>query len=654
MNRILRAIIAVIFIMVITVCAVIICQKIPWRADITEQKLYTLSDGTKNILGALNQPVKMKLYYTKTAAMKAPDQIRYFNSYYYFVKALLDEYVSASNGMIDLQVIDPRPFSDEEVQAIRYGLTRFTVTEEENFFFGLVVQTQFGVEKVIEFFSPDRQNFIEYDISYLIDTAITREKKRVGILSSIAIAGDDVSGYMAQMMRMQGQQPKPAWAIVSHLKQLFDVSTVSPDVDKIEDVDILLVVHPKNLPDKTLFAIDQFVLKGGRTIICVDPHCVSDQPDQAKMRMGQMEPTNSNLDKLLNTWGLDMPDYTFAGDRSLAITATPQANSRPEKVLAFLNLQPQCFSDGSVITADLNQVRVLFPGALKVTTEQEPDADSSGIKYTPLLSTTDRGNVWTASGPYELMAPDYTSILQRFADGSEPVTMGCMVTGRFKSSFPEGVEIVEEQSAQEDQKQEPTTRRITGLTEASENCAVIVFADVDFISDMIAYRRTFFGITPVDDNSSLLLNSIEDLAGSSDLISIRSRGSFKRPFTLVEEIEMKAEADTSEEEAKINDKIAGFQQQLNQLLSKMKGDQSGVIGNTIVQEKKAVERDIHEAKRQLRLIKQEKRQRIDKLGQNLRNFCTLPGPIITLIIAVILGIRRTVIKRHYISHASDA
>ena len=138
MNRILRAIIAIIFITVITVCTTIICQKIPWRADITEQKLYTLSDGTKNILGALNQPLKMKLYYTKTAAMKAPDQIRFFNSYYYYVKALLDEYVSASNGMIDLQVIDPRPFSDEEVQAIRYGLTRFTITEEENFFFGLV------------------------------------------------------------------------------------------------------------------------------------------------------------------------------------------------------------------------------------------------------------------------------------------------------------------------------------------------------------------------------------------------------------------------------------------------------------------------------------------------------------------------------------
>ena len=653
MNRILRAVIAIIFIAVITVCATIICQQIPWRADITEQKLYTLSDGTKNILGALNQPLKMKLYYTKTAAMKAPDQIRYFNNYYHFVKALLDEYVSASNGMVELQVVDPRPFSDEEVQAIRYGLTKFSITEEENFFFGLVVQTQFGVEKVIEFFSPDRQNFIEYDISYLIDTAITRDKKRVGVLSSIAVAGDDVTGYMAQMMRMQGQQPKPAWAIVTHLKQLFDVSTVSPETDIIEDVDILLVIHPKNLPDKTLFAIDQFVLKGGRTIICVDPHCVSDQPDQEKMRMGQMDPTNSNLDRLLNTWGLDMPDYTFAGDRSLAITATPRANARPEKVLAFLSLQPQCFSDNSVITADLNQVKVLFPGALRVI-EQGADTDPSGIEYTPLLSTTDRGNVWMASGPHELMAPDYTSILQRFSDGSEPVTMGCLVTGRFKSSFPDGVEVVEEQSAQEAQQQEPITKKITGLTEAAEDCAVIVFADVDFISDMIAYQRTFFGITPIDDNSSLLLNSIEDLVGSSDLISIRSRGSFKRPFTLVEDIEMKAEAETSEEEAKINAKIAGFQQQLNQLLSTMKGDQSGVIGNTIVQEKKIIEQDIHEAKRQLRLIKQEKRQRIDKLGQNLRNFCTLPGPIITLIIAVILGIRRSVIKRHYISHASDA
>ncbi len=648
MNRILRAIIAVIFITVITVCSIILCQNTSWRADITDQQLYTLSQGTKNILGSLNQPLKLRLYYTRTAAMKGPDQIRYFNNYYHFVRALLDEYVSASNGKVQLEVIDPRPFSDEEAQAIRHGLTRFSITEEESFFFGLVIQTQFGVEKVIEFFSPDRQTFVEYDISYLIDTAITRDKKRVGVLSSLPVTGDDVTGYMAQMMRMQGQTPKQPWTIVSHLKQKFDVSSVPADTQAIENVDILLLVHPKSLPEQTLFAIDQFVLKGGRAIVFVDPHAVSDPPDMAAMQMGQFEPTSSNAKKLLNNWGLDMPDYTFAGDRSLAVTGSPGPNTRPEKILALLSLQQKSFNTSSVITSDLNEVRVLFPGVLNVTA-----AEDSGLKHTPLLSTTERGNTWRVSSPLELLNPDYTAILRRFFDGSSPVNMAYLVTGKFGSAFPDGVSVTTPADPQNPESK-PETTKLTGLTEASEDCAVIVFADVDFISDILAYQKSFFGVTPVADNASLLFNAIEDLAGSSDLISIRSRGSFKRPFTRVDDIETAAEVESAGEEAKINVKIAGFQQDLNKVLSSMRGDAPEVIGNTIIAEKKKIEQDMHAAQRQLRLIKMKKRERIDALKQKMMNFCTLPGPIITLIIAVALGIRRTVTKRHYISHASDA
>ena len=167
MSRAIRLILAVIFVLLITFGAISICQNLGKRlkVDVTDQKLYTLSAGTKSILAKLNQPLKLKLYYAKTASMKGPDQIKYFNNYYEFVKALLEEYVAASKGMVTLEIIDPRPFSDDEVEATRSGLKRFPITEEENFVFGLVVQTQFGVEKTIPFFAPDRQNFVEYDIS---------------------------------------------------------------------------------------------------------------------------------------------------------------------------------------------------------------------------------------------------------------------------------------------------------------------------------------------------------------------------------------------------------------------------------------------------------------------------------------------------------
>ena len=238
MNRTLRTIIGAVLILVITFAAISICQQILThvKLDVTEQKIFTLSDGTKSILSRLNQPLQAELYYAKTAAMEAQDSIKFFNNYNEFVKALLQEYVRISNGMIQLEVIDPRPYSPEEENALRYGLKRFPINDEENFFFGLVIKTQFGVEKTIPFFSPDRQNFVEYDISYLIDTAITREKKRVGVMSSLPVMGEDLSGYMAQMKQMQGQEIQQPWSIVSHMRQQFEVETVPTDINSVDDI----------------------------------------------------------------------------------------------------------------------------------------------------------------------------------------------------------------------------------------------------------------------------------------------------------------------------------------------------------------------------------------------------------------------------------
>jgi len=661
MNRTIRAILGASFVLVIVFSAISIFQNIgkPLKLDITEQRLFTLSDGTKAILAKLNQPIRAKLYYAKTAALKGPDQIRFFNSYYEFVKALLEEYVAASNGMVELQEIDPRPFTDDEEQALRYGLRRFPITEEESFFFGLVVQTQFGVEKSIPFFSPDRQNFIEYDISYLIDTAVTRQKKKIGILSSLPVMGDDVTGYMAQMMMRQGQRPKPAWTFVEHLRKQYEVETVATDVNDINDIDILLVIHPKNLPEQTLFAIDQYVLKGGRTIVCVDPYCFSDRPPQQMgMQMQMQHDSSSNLNTLTKTWGLEMPDKTFAGDRALASLANIRANQRPERIIGYLDLKPEknCFSKDNVITAELNQVRILFSGVLNEVAEpNQAKEDSIKIERTPLITTTNRGGTFTISNSYELMFLDGESLMKKFSDGIEPVTMGYLITGRLKSSFPNGIEVESESPDPNDPNETvTTTKHITGLKEAQQDCVVAVFSDVDFISDNMAYQNSFFGKIVVGDNATLMLNAIDDLSGSSELVSIRSRGNYKRPFTAVDEIKRKAEAETAEEVEKINMQIAGFQNELNSILSSAKEGQEEVIGSSIVQKKQQVELKIHQAQRQLRQVKMTRREKIEHLGNRLRQANMLAAPVVILIIAIVLGVRRGIRKRHYISHASDA
>jgi ABC-2 type transport system permease protein len=664
MNRTVRAILAVIFVGIITFCAVSMCQQIGerLRLDITDQQLYTLSDGTKSILGKLNQPLRLKLYYTKTAARKAPDQIRFYNNYYYFVEALLKEYARASKGMVNLEIIDPRPFSDAEEEALRYGLRRFPITQEESFFFGLVLQTQFGAVKNIPFFSPDRQNFVEYDISHLIDTAITREKKRIGVLSSLPVMGEDESGYMAQLRRMQGMSARPAWAIVHHLRQQYDVRKVETEVEEIKDVDILLVIHPKALAEKALFAIDQFVLNGGRAIICVDPRCMADNSSDPMGR--QREEPTSDLNRLLRTWGVEMEEGAFAGDRSLALQVQFERNERLQKLIGYLSLPRECVNSENVITANLNEVKLLFCGVLRKTGAEREEGEGE-TEIIPLLQTTERGNSWRVEGPWDWLRLNPERLMSYFSDGSEPVVMGYLLKGRFKSSFPDGVEVEEESSEDKSREtgeekaseEKASKKRLTGLSEASSDCAVAVFADVDFISDIdgVAYRNTVFGMkVAVGNNSDLLLNAIDDLGGSGELIGIRSRGNFQRPFTRVQEIRRTAERETAEEEVKINAEIEGFRSELQQIISSAKEGEREVVAASIVEKQRELELKIRQAERELREVQKKKRERIEQLGSRLQNVNMWSAPAAILAIAIILGIRRSVLRRRHVSHASDS
>jgi len=662
-GSLLVAIEAVILVMIIATSAVEISQTIGkrWKIDLTQQKTRTLSDGTKAILARLNQPIKAKLYYAETATEEAPDQIRPYNSYYEDVRTLLEEYAAVSKGMLELEVIDPRPFSDEEEQALRYGLRRFPINETENFFFGLVIHTQFGVVKAIPFFSPNRQNFVEYDISYLIDTAVTRQKRKIGVLSSLPVMGEDVSGYMREMMMRQGQQPQPPWAFIEQLRKQYEVDRVPTDVNDINDIDILMVIHPKGLSEQTLFAIDQYVLKGGRTIVCVDPHCFMDRaPQQMGMQMQMQHKSNSDLNKLLKTWGLEMPENTFAGDRNLASVASFRTSQRPERLIGFLELTPEgeCFSKKSTITAELNQVRVFFSGVLNEVADSN-DANDVGadIERIPLLTTTNRGNTFTVSGPYELspMFMDGPGLMKKFTEGSKPVFMGYQVTGRFKSSFPNGIEVESDSPDPNDPNETiTTTTRVAGLTEAEEDCEVVVFSDVDFISDMMAYQNSFIGKIVSGDNCTLMLNTIENLQGSSDLAKIRSRGNISRPFLVVDEIERQSEAEKAKEIENINTQIAGFQSELQNVISTAKTGDEEIIDRSILEKKQELELKIRQAQRQLRNVK---RTMLDRIAQLSTYFLLMnmgAVPTIIMIVAVVLGVRRSVRKRHYITHASDA
>jgi hypothetical protein len=341
-----------------------------------------------------------------------------------------------------------------------------------------------------------------------------------------------------------------------------------------------------------------------------------------------------------------MPENTFAGDRELALIANLGPNQNPQKIIGFLGLTRDCFNDDSVITANLNEARFLFAGALETITPTDPNEEK--ISYHPLVSTTDRGNTWSVSSPFELMMPNPAEMMRKFYDGTKPINMGYLVSGKFESAFPDGVEVKDES----DPNSKP--EHLSGLTESASDCVVAVYSDVDFISDMLSYQESFFGKIAVADNASILLNTLDEMAGSTELISIRSRGGFQRPFEVVDKIEAEAEAESAEEERKIMAEIQSGQNELNEILSTAKKGEEEIVGSSILEKKQEIELKIHEAQMRLRDLKMNKRENIEKLGDQLRNFNTLPGPAIILVIAIILGLYRSTKKRHYISHASDA
>jgi ABC-2 type transport system permease protein len=389
----------------------------------------------------------------------------------------------------------------------------------------------------------------------------------------------------------------------------------------------------------------------------LDPMCLSDRPNRQQMQYMQEPPNpSSDLPQLLKAWKLEMPENQVVGDRDIALVASMSQNANPGKIITYLGFNRQCFNPDNIIGANLNDVRFLFAGALKPI--EDPNYK---ITLTPIVHTTAKGSTFQLT-PYEMMMPEPEHLMSKYMEGMAPVNMGYLVTGKLRSAFPNGIEVAIDPNKPEDSngvkadpnKPKPTKKTIKGLVQATNDCAVAVYSDVDFISDMLAYQHSFFGSAVVGDNAALLMNTVDDLCGSSDLIAIRSRGNFQRPFTVVDKIESDAEKATADEESKINAQIQGFQQDLNNIVSKAKEGDEQVIGNEVLKKKRQIEENLRAAQARLREVKAKRRENIEAMGNKLRNVNCAAAPAFILVIAIGLGIRRSFRRRHYISHASDS
>ena len=717
MNPTFRTALAVVCIVVIAVCAILIVGRVTGRArvaDLTEHKLYTLSQGTRNIVDKLNQPVKFKLYYGRVAARKGPEMIRFWNNYFLYVRDILREYVSRSGGKLSLEIVDPRPYSDEEQEAMRYGLKRFNMPGEEIFFFGLVASTELGKEEVLEVFDPERQEFVEYDVSRMIVTLVQTEKRKVGVIANVPIMGTDMSPYMMQMLRAQGRQPERPWGIVSHLGQRYEVEKVDlkeagkPEIP--DDIEFLMVVHPKGLDEKTQYAIDQYVMKGGRLMVFVDPHCFQDRPMMQQPQAMMSHKSNSDLNDLLERWGVRMEAGKVAIDRGLAITVAPRPGVLPEPWPTYLNLGSDQLSKDEKITEGLHHMQVLFPGSLA----KVPGADTD---VRPLIQTSATGNTWKPDGPFALQMFTPSS-LKDVSDGSEPIMLACVITGKFKTNFPGGIEVEADEKDDEssddkkgdkgeagkkgdavkpatkaaakpatkavakpttkaapkpgtkaepkpttqgaakpttaadpkdDEPKEPEkkTKQLTPVTEAAEGAVVIVVADVDMLHDMTCYRETIFGMMPVTENPSFVLNTLDYLSGSSDLIQIRSRGKYRRPFKVVDDLEREAKKASAEEIKAFEKKKEDADKELSKLGGGDSDSDIAVLQDKVIAQRRKLKAEAEEAEQQIRRIKGRRREKVEALGDRIKFYNMAIAPFIILAIAGVLALIRWLRAKHY-------
>ena len=601
------------------------------RIDFTEENLYTLSDGTKAILAKLDSPIVLRLYYSKTAANKGTEGLRTFNNHYRYVEELVRQYVSNSRNNLSLEIIDPRPDTPEEEDAMAYGLKKFNLTETENYFFGLVAENESGTEKIIEFFNPNEKDKLEYELTKLIYTVLNPQKKNIGIISSLEVVAENTNPQMAQIMRMQGKAVKESWVITRMLEEFYTVKKIERDADSIVGIDTLIVIHPRGFPEKTLFAIDQYIMKGGNLLVLVDPNTISDR--MSMMMGGASASPDKGFENLMDRWGIALKPNAFAGDKYLSGVGKFSMNQPAGRLLPLLNCDKRCseqYKDN--ITVGVKQAMFIYPGILEATKKE-------GVTHTPIMSTTSKGNSYTAIG-HELNNPQM--LWNKFQEGSKPVVLGYKVLGKYKTAFPVGI------------KPEKGKKKAKVVKESQKESAVVVFSDVDFINDQFAFKRTFLGLAVSNDNSTIFLNSLEALSGDVDMMSVRAKGGLNRSFDVIDAIEFEAEKQTSDKVKEINGSIARFQSELNQLGKTANAGNIALIQNEGIRKKKELEKKIAVLKKELRSVKRYGREKIERIGKSFQILNTLLVPVLVAFFGIFYSRKRKHFMKKKWEHKGDS
>ena len=545
-----------------------LASKVPARLDTTADSIYSLSAGTKAMLGKIEEPVVIDLYFSKDASGLP---IRYKN-YATRVQEMLRQYVRGGRGKLTLNVINPRADTPDEEKATAAGLTpQVSQQGGEQFFFGLVV-TQADQQKNIPAFAPQREQFLEYDLSKLVYSVQQINKPKLGLLTSLPLQGTNPQEM--QMMMMMRRQPQPSQMIIGELEQSFTIVKIEDAATELPaDLAALAVIHPQNVAPKLQFAIDQFLLGGKPVFLAVDPASqhFKRQANPQQQMMGQPTPNvSSDLPVLLSAYGIAYDSQKIVGDIENPLPVGG-ANNTVVRMPTWLSLRKENFSAKALPTAQLNTAWFIESGSISAK-------PGSTLTFTPLIETS-------------AQAGDIPSMMLQFAQPDDIAkqitpsgkkTIAALVTGKFKSAFPDGAPKDEPKPDDKKDGAAAPSPRPTGeaLKESKSNSTLFVIADTDWLFDDYSLRKlNFFGQTavePYNDNLSFAANTLEFLGGSQDLIGIRGKGSSLRPFTVVRAMEIEAQKKYQEKLTSLDARLAEVQKKLGEMQAK-KGE-----GNRLV------------------------------------------------------------------------
>jgi ABC-type uncharacterized transport system involved in gliding motility auxiliary subunit len=584
-----------------------------WQLDLTQNRLYTISPGTDRILQGIKEPIDLYFFYSAKTAESIPQ----ISPYGQRVHDFLEQVQQRSSGMIHLHVIDPQPFSVEEDRAAELGVTGTAINQAgTKFYFGLAGTNSTNGQQAIPFFDPDKQRFLEYDIAKLVYQLAHPAKPVVAWLSTLPMTG----GFDPQ----SGQPGKP-WMIYSQAQQLFDLRPLQPTATSIPaDARVLVLVDPKNLSPATQFAIDQYALRGGHIVTFLDPMAQADQSGGNPMQAMTADHA-SHMETLLSAWGVDFNPREVVADRGHALTVAMREGEPPVEHLGILGLGDNSLSQSDVITSGLSNINVETAGYVTA-------AKGATIKFEPLIQSSADAQPMPAQRFAMLMDP--ATLLNGFKPTGRRYTIGARVTGMVKTAFPDGPpKGVTLPAGQRD------------LKASVRAMSLVVFADTDLLSDYLwVHEQDLFGQSVAQawaSNGDLVLNTLDNLAGSSDLISVRGRAGFTRPFLRVDALRRVANGRFHAQEQQLQQKLQQTEQQLTLLQSKRNDKSALILTSAQQQELEHFEAEKLEIRKHLRAVQAGLVSDIDELGSRLKfiDIIVMPG-FFALAALLIAALRR--------------